>query len=40
MKREYEPTEIEIIKFDNGDIICTSGENDFQPGEDETDIIF
>ena len=37
-KETYEHTELEIIKFQTGDVICTSGINPYSE-DDETDLI-
>lgn len=37
-KEKYEHTELEIIKFQTEDVICTSGINPYSE-DDETDLI-
>lgn len=38
-KKEYEPIEIKVIRFNKDDFLRTSGEAPL-PGEDETDIVY
>ena len=37
-KETYERTELEIFKFQTGDVICTSGINPYSE-DDETELI-